>query len=509
MQRQLPIVVVLGVAILAAACATSSAAPKSAADPPVTLSVGTVDSAGQPMANQLAYFADQVGKASNGSVTIKVLLDAFDVQAHNDPLATLLDHVKSGDLDMILIGSPAWDTHGVTSLQAIEAPSLIDSDTLMDAVASSDLVKPMLAGLDSAGMKGIALWPEALRHPAGLGAPLLSLADFKGATIRLPLDGVESSVISSFGGTAAVLNGDPFQAAITGHLLKGAETSYARSFDQYPGGTTITANVSLYARMPVLSISTAAYARLSSAQQQALAAAAASTLSHLVDTNLTEAAAGAAFCAKGGTIVAASSTDVAAFIQAAAPVTTTLEKDPLTKQIIGQISDLKAKSAAPTPAAECARTAVRSASPSPTPSPRPQGTPASLLPDGVYRTSVTLKELQDAEAANGPTWDGPAYGYTTLAESDLESLAGVVTMTLSAGRGSMQFTGTSATFFETVVGDAVRFNQTPAANEWLVGYSDLQWSLSGSDLHLNDVTVAPADDPAFVWIFRQPWKKIK
>ena len=93
--------------------------------------------------------------------------------------------VTSGELDMGLIPSRAWDTEGVTSLRALNAPFLVDSDELLDEVVSDDeSTDDLMAGLDKAGVVGLALFPDALRHPFALKEPLLGPEDYSGRVIR-------------------------------------------------------------------------------------------------------------------------------------------------------------------------------------------------------------------------------------------------------------------------------------------------------------------------------------
>ncbi len=110
--------------------------------------------------------------------------------------------VTSGKLDMGLIPSRAWDTEGVTSLRALNAPFLIDSDELLDDVVSSDeLADDLMSGLDKAGVVGLALFPEGLRHPFGLKKPLLGPDDYDGQAIRTPTSKTTAAVFAALGAT--------------------------------------------------------------------------------------------------------------------------------------------------------------------------------------------------------------------------------------------------------------------------------------------------------------------
>ena len=60
----------------------------------------------------------------------------------------------------------------------------------MDAVVSSATTNDLMSGLPSQGYEGLALWPEALRHPYSFGAPILTLSDFYDISIRAPVSNV-------------------------------------------------------------------------------------------------------------------------------------------------------------------------------------------------------------------------------------------------------------------------------------------------------------------------------
>ena len=134
-------------------------------------------------------FARQVEDLSGGSLRIEVVWDAALEYFHefgpgaDQKVAGL---IQNGKLDMGLIPARTWDRLGVTSLQALQAPFLVDNEALVDAVVTSDLARDMLAGLDKAGVVGIALLPEGLRYPVGFEGPMSTLGDFAGATLRVP-----------------------------------------------------------------------------------------------------------------------------------------------------------------------------------------------------------------------------------------------------------------------------------------------------------------------------------
>ena len=66
-----------------------------------------------------------------------------------------------------MVASRAFDSAGVTTLQALNTPFLIDSNALANAVATSDHVPDLLAGLEDIGVIGLAIAPEGMRHLFG------------------------------------------------------------------------------------------------------------------------------------------------------------------------------------------------------------------------------------------------------------------------------------------------------------------------------------------------------
>jgi TRAP-type C4-dicarboxylate transport system substrate-binding protein len=104
--------------------------------------------------------------------------------------------VGDGELEMGLTPPRAWDTEGVKSLRALNAPFLVDSDELLAKVASGGRASKLLSGLDGAGVVGLALIPEALRHPFGLRKPLLGPGDYRGQVIRTPTSRTGAAVFA-------------------------------------------------------------------------------------------------------------------------------------------------------------------------------------------------------------------------------------------------------------------------------------------------------------------------
>jgi hypothetical protein len=121
------------------ACAGGSGGDKAGGETaPVTLRIGTNDDPGKPGAAQIEEFSRQVQKLSKGQVRIEPVWQAAGDADDWDQVVAR--RVVRGDLDMGMIPARAWDTEGVTSLRALNAPFLVTSDNL-----AAQIVKGVLA----------------------------------------------------------------------------------------------------------------------------------------------------------------------------------------------------------------------------------------------------------------------------------------------------------------------------------------------------------------------------
>jgi TRAP-type C4-dicarboxylate transport system substrate-binding protein len=200
----------------------------------------------------------------------------------------------------------------------------------------------MLDSLSSAGMVGLTMWPEDLRHPFSLvpDKPILSPEDFAGLNVRVTPSNVSDMLIETLGG-APMMGDSDYQAAESG-LRQGSSLT---------GTPTATGNVIFFAKFQVLFANGPTLEKLSEEQRAILPEAAAATQKKAIAEHLSEIEAGKAWCADGGTVVLASAEQVAAFEAAAQPVFDSIDQEPLSAELIAAIRDLKAKTE-PSPGAE-------------------------------------------------------------------------------------------------------------------------------------------------------------
>jgi TRAP-type C4-dicarboxylate transport system substrate-binding protein len=380
---------------------------------PVTLRLAVADQQGRPSEPYVLEFIERVRTLSNGTITIDPIWDAgSDTEA--DFESGVIEHVTAGNFELGLAGSRAWNGAGVTSLDALQAPFLIDNDALADAVATSDLATRMLEGIASAGMVGLTLWPEDLRHPFAIPpqAPLRSPRNFAGLNIRTTPSSISYALIEALGGTP-MFEG-PYEGAESG-LLQGASLA---------GRPIATGNIVFFTKFQVLFANGGAFERLSDEQQTVLRDAALATQQQAIAERPSEVDAATAWCADGGTIVMASEEQVATFKEAARPVFEQIERDPMSAEFIAVIRDLKANTSASRGATACS--SRRS-------DPTYRGT---LPPNGVYRMDIpNAEELRALGAGRG--FANNNVGSTTWAFED-----GTLTMRWESGNQSGDCTWT-------------------------------------------------------------------
>ena len=192
----------------------------------VTLRLATDDPPEATASQQIKDFARRVERLSDGRLRIHVGWSANGT-APRHPRAfdqATAKKVIHGKYELALVPARAWDVFGVTTLEAIQAPFLVNSDQLLDKVTSDPVAEKMLSGLDDLGVVGLALWPEALRHPVGFGHPLRSRSDFAGKGIRAIRSKLTWEILRVLGARPLDLVGDAMGPAIHSGQLSGAES---------------------------------------------------------------------------------------------------------------------------------------------------------------------------------------------------------------------------------------------------------------------------------------------
>jgi len=308
----------------------------------ITLHLAVADKGGRPSEPYVLAFIDQVKTLSNGTMTIEPTWSAANSDDANFERG-VIQLVKEGKYDLGIAGSRAFDLENINSFQALQTPFLIDNNALAEAVATSDIAAQMLDQLSSAGLTGLTLWPEDLRHPFSYNAdkPLLSPEDFAGLNIRTQASKLSYQLIKGMGGIP--LLGDNEEGAESG-LRQGASL---------PGSPVATGNVTFFAKYQVLFGNRDAWEKLSEEQRAILMQAAMAVQKKAIAEHPSEVDAAKAWCASEGTIVITSDEQVAEFKAAAQPVFEKLEQDSFNAGIITELADLKTKTVPSSGAEAC------------------------------------------------------------------------------------------------------------------------------------------------------------
>lgn len=352
------------------------------------LRLGTNDADDSPTAVAIREFARHVDELSAGSIIIEPVWRAAGDPAPDDWDQAVASIVISGDLDLGLIPAAAWDTEQVTSLRALNAPFLVDSDALVDAILNSDIADELMAGLGDAGVTGLALLPEGLRYVFAYGDALIAPGDFEGTTIRSPRSDTVYSLFEALGATADDPQSSEFDEQASDGTLAGVESSFARATGLPGGPTTAVGNLPLFPKLNALVANSDTFATLTAEQQLLLRDAATLTRDEMITAAPGEAAMAAEYCAAGGTVVTIGNADLAAFIEAAAPVYADLEVDPATAALIDRISALKLELPARSAIEPCAAESGETSTPP---------TDGDTIPVGTYERQITTADGADLD----------------------------------------------------------------------------------------------------------------
>ena len=343
------------VTLLAAAGCAAPAENPSGTNPPVTeppateqsktLRIATDDDPDRPGAAQIEEFARQVKELSGGKLLIEPVWKAVG-HDKDDWDQAVAQAVTAGDFEMALVPARAWDTQGVDAFAALHAPFLVTSNSMLAKVTEPAVADEMLAGLEKAGVSGLALFPEATRTLFSFRGPLLKPADLAGMAVRAPRSDTTYELLKAFGATPDDLVGQAFPDGIAAGNIAAAESSFAFA-DTLPEPTTATGNLTLYPKVNSLVINIKVSSALSETRLQNLKDAAAATRTWAVGAMTSVADDAAAFCRSGGTVVTATDAELAAFKSAGEAVYAKLEADPETKNRIARIRELAAGEPAP------------------------------------------------------------------------------------------------------------------------------------------------------------------
>ena len=344
--------------------------------PDLMLSLATPDDSSTPEGKQIEHFVDEVSRISGGTIAIRPnwLAGGRDTPRMDQTVSEL---AMKGKADLALVPARAWDEERVLSLRALNAPFLITNERLFEKVLDSDLRGRLLSGLPSAGVVGIDLFPQELRHPFGNGTAVLGRGDYVGQTFRVPASQTVWALFTALGATPVFAAADPA-------TQRGAESSY-----NLAQSDVATGNVTFFPKASSLVASAQLRERLRDGQWDVLVRAAEATRNWAFDSLPTDFEAANDFCLRGGQIRAAGDGELKELRTAGDQVVAGLDRDQVSRDLITDIRTMKARTPDGDPVTSCPGTTTASAS----------STGASAI-DGVYEFDVSEDAVRAAGATN-------------------------------------------------------------------------------------------------------------
>ena len=467
-------------AVVAGGCGGGAAGDKAGgAGEPVVLRMANAygDLNGVPAVQD---FVSLVKERSGGNLRIRLQGPWGDYA--NDAEEQVVRSVAAGKADLGWAGARVFDTMGVSSFQALQAPMLIDSYALERAVIASEIPGRMLQGLTEVGVHGLGVLADGLRQPIAVKHPLLGVGDWREITFGTVKSQGQEQAIRALGAAPVQI----FRRSRNQALLAGELGGFEMNLQLYELNVLanrapyVTVNATLWPQLDVVLANPDRLARLTGQQRgwlQQAAENAAGRSAALTDRANRDAQGLKNACQSGARFATASQADLAALRKAFAPVYASLEQDSQTKGFIQRIQTLKRSTPAEAPLAIPSGCTGRA----PEQSAANSGTaPADL--NGTYRYVLTKEDARKGGEAN------------------LDEFPSVTTVKLQDGRVDGGCFGQGATY--SVANDRITFD-TPE-----YGYSmTFTFSVDGKgNLHL---TPAPSVDKgdAFECSYK-PWTKI-
>lgn len=325
----------LAVAALAA-CTGGDATKAGAGDLPVTLTIATADGNDTPYNRYVEEFARQIEERSARRLRVEI---DYNEQMSVDTERVIASEVRDRATDLAHVPNRAFDLVGVDRLRALQAPYLIDTPELADAVLESDAMANMLADLRDDGYEVLGAYTEGIRRPAGYGRPLVGAADFDGLHMRVPRSEASFTLFRTLGAHPdARLS---YVIGANGIRFGGAETGFLW-FETLPEGSVFSGNVGFYPKYNLIVIGTERYEELDASQRRVLREAAEAMSEYVAATRETESELADRACQGGGEVVLADSADLASLRAAAEPILEELRRDPVLANDLEQIEALAA-----------------------------------------------------------------------------------------------------------------------------------------------------------------------
>jgi TRAP-type C4-dicarboxylate transport system substrate-binding protein len=276
-------------------------------------------------------FIDRLRELSEGSISVDLQENwqpSGDAESDEEGLTAA---VAAGDVDVAWVTMRSLTAIGITGVDALEAPLLIQTHAQQREVATGVAGEMMMRQLRDTDIEGLAMLPGPEQFPMASGAPLLDIADWAGKTIEYgPVDNPDSVAaltISTFCATPSADGSTPVPDVVSG----GVQAATANPADLVAGGATaegpfLTANLPLWPQMSAIVINRDVFERLST-RQNGFIEAAVERAQDLAMTPPDVTTPVAEACTAGVRFGIASADQVAAYMAAVEPIYAQLKAD--------------------------------------------------------------------------------------------------------------------------------------------------------------------------------------
>jgi TRAP-type C4-dicarboxylate transport system substrate-binding protein len=231
----------------------------------------TVATLGDVTAPQQA-FLDRLDELSEGAISV-------DLQENWTPSGddggsreeALTKAVAAGDVDIAWVTVRSLSAIGVTGVDALEMPLLIQTPEQQREVATGLAGEIVTRQLKETDVEGLSIFPGPMQYLVANDAPILDVADWAGKTIEFaPGDNDHSVVaetITTLGGTPTADGQDPISDLVSGRV----QVATANPADLVAGGATatgpfMTGSFPLFPVMEMVIINRGVFDRLSTRQ---------------------------------------------------------------------------------------------------------------------------------------------------------------------------------------------------------------------------------------------------
>lgn len=404
-------VAVLGVAVLLAGCA---AGVDKAGSETLTLRLASIDGELDPTGTQYgqAAFVEALSGLSDGRLEVEIAWEYGERRA--DAESDLVRAIADGDLDGGWPSTRAFAAAGYSGMKAIEAPMTLTNYEALSAVIDGPAGEQLLAALDGTPILGLGTTISELRRPFST-KPLAEPTDWDGVRFRSYNSPVQADAITALGGEP-VSAGIDWRERVEAGALDGAELGLG--IGSVVGGDVlpnVTANVILWPKLAVLSVNRERFESLSDEQRGWVEEAAHLAVAAAVDGDYDEADFAEVACSAGVRFVEAPADAIAALRERVQPVIDAIAADPAERALLDEVTKVAQQHPAPDAPVIPAGCGVGGSGPS-----SGEDVAFAPIPDGIYRTDVTLDELNAAGLSNSQgytgTWtmtvDAGTYAYT-------------------------------------------------------------------------------------------------